>query len=51
MCCQIDGEERERQRDRAGCFAKFVFLVSHDGCVALHHGAMGLSVVCDCGIS
>ena len=25
-----------------------VFLVSHDGCVALPHGAMGLSAVCDC---
>ena len=27
------------------------FLVSHDGWVALPHGAMGLSAVCDCGIS
>ena len=31
--------------------ALFVFLVSLDGCVALPRGAMGLSVVCDCGIS
>ena len=31
--------------------ALFVFLVSRDGCVALPRGAMGLSVVCDCGIS
>ena len=29
----------------------FIFLVSCDGCVALPHGAMGLSAVCDCGIS
>ena len=36
---------------RAGCFAWFVFLVSHDCCVALPRGAMGLSAVCDCGIS
>ena len=42
----IDGEER------AGCFASwFVFLVSCDCCVVLPHGAMGLSAVCDCGIS
>ena len=25
--------------------------MSRDGCVALLHGAMGLSAVCDCGIS
>ena len=24
---------------------------SHDCCMALHQGAMGLSAVCDCGIS
>ena len=41
----LDGEER------AGCFAWFVFLVSWDCCVALPRGAMGLSAVCDCGIS
>ena len=29
----------------------FFLLVSLDGCVALPHGAMGLSAVCDCGIS
>ena len=29
----------------------FVFLVSRDGYVALLRGAMGLSAVCDCGIS
>ena len=38
-------------KERVGCFAWFVFLVSHDGCVALPNGAMGLSAVCDCGIS
>ena len=35
----------------AGCFAYFVFLVSRDGWVALPLDAMGLSAVCDCGIS
>ena len=29
----------------------FVFLVSHDRCGALPHVAMGLSAVCDCGIT
>ena len=41
----MDGEER------SGGFAKFVFLVPRDCCVALPHGAMGLSEVCDCVIS
>ena len=36
---------------RAGCFAQFVFLVSHDGCVTLPRGDMGVSAVCCCGIS
>ena len=36
---------------KAGGFALFVFLVSHDCCVALLHDAIGLSAVCDCGIS
>ena len=52
FCCALlyvhssfDGEER------AGCFAWFVFLVSRDCCVALPRGVMGLSAVCDCGIS
>ena len=45
FCSHIDGEER------ASCFALFVFLVSCDCCVALPGGAMGLSAVCDCGIS
>ena len=38
-------------RERAGCFAQFVFLVSGDRCRALPCGAIGLSAVCDCGIS
>ena len=37
--------------ERAGCFAKFVFWVSRDGCVTLPRGAMALSAGCDCGIS
>ena len=39
------------KRERAGCFAKFVFLVSRDCFVALLRSVMGLSAVCDCGIS
>ena len=45
VLCHLDGEER------AGCFALFVFLASCDCCVALPHDAMGLSAVCDCGIT
>ena len=41
----------ERERERAVCFAWFVFLVSRNGCEALSRGAMGLSAVCDCGFS
>ena len=37
--------------ERAGCFAWFVFLVSSDDCVALPRSVMGLSAVCDSGIS
>ena len=44
FCDHLDGEERER----AGCFASFVFLVSRDCCVAIPLSAMGLSAVCDC---
>ena len=41
------------QEARAGCFAFIVFWLSfYCKCsVALPHGAMGLSAVCDCGIS
>ena len=35
ICNHLDGEER------AGCFAKFVFLPSRRCCVALPHSAMG----------
>ena len=45
LCTHLDGEER------ADYFALFVFLVSHDRCVALPHDTTGLSAVCDCGIS
>ena len=52
FCCTLvyvnssfDGEER------AGYFAKFVFLMSLDGCVALPRGAVGLPAICNCGIS
>ena len=45
VCNHLDGEEI------AGCIASFVLLVSQDGCVAFTPGAMGLSAVCDCGIS
>ena len=45
FCNHLDGEER------FGYFAWFVFLVTLHGCVALPRGAMGLSAVCDCGIS
>ena len=45
LCNHFDGEER------AGCFALFVLLVSHDCCVSLPQDTTGLSAVCDCGIS
>ena len=45
FCNHLNGEER------GGCFALIVFLVCRDFCVALPHDAMGLSAVCDCGIS
>ena len=41
----LDGEER------AVCFPLFVFLVSHNYCVALPQCVTGLSAVCICGIS
>ena len=38
---------------RAGCFTLTVFLMSCDSqcSVALSHGSMGWSAMCDCGIS
>ena len=40
-----------KREERAGCFAKIVFLMSRNCFVVLPRGAMGLSAVCDCGIS
>ena len=37
-------------KERAGCFALFVFLVSHNCCVALPRDATGLSAFCNGGI-
>ena len=39
--------------ERAGCFAFIVFWMSYycQCAVALPHGAVGWSAVCDCGIS
>ena len=45
FCNHLDREET------AGCFALFVFLVSHDCFVALLCDVVGLSAVCGCGIS
>ena len=45
VCNHLDGEER------AGWFALFVFLVSHDCCDTLPRSAMVLSAVRDCCIS
>ena len=39
-----------QRREKAGCFALFVYLRSRDCCVALPYGATGLPEVCDCGI-
>ena len=36
---------------RVVCFTLFVLLVSCDFYVALSHGVVGWSAVCDCGIS
>ena len=47
FCNHLDGEER------AGCFALTAFLMAYGRqyYVALPHGAVGWSVVCNCGIS
>ena len=44
-CNHLDGKKR------AGCFAWCVFLVSRGSWAALLHDVVGLSAVCDCGIS
>ena len=43
----------KRKRERAGCFVSIVVLMYCDCLcsVAILHGAVGWSVVCDCGIS
>ena len=55
FCCALlcDGLVLRSSRwgGGAGCFALFVFLVSRDCCVDLPRDAIGLSAVCDCGIS
>ena len=33
-----------------GCFALFVFLVSHDSCASVSNDVMGVTAVCDCGM-
>ena len=43
FCNHLDGEERAVESSSA----LFVFLVSHDRCVALPRGASGSSAVCD----
>ena len=43
--------KRERERERAISSTLFAFLVSCDCYVALSHEALGLSAVCDYGIS
>ena len=46
MCVREREREREREKERERelvALLKFVFLVSRDCCVALPHGAMGLS--------
>ena len=50
MCSVCNHLNRDR---RAGCFALTVLLMSCDSqcSVALPHGAVGWSVICDCGIS
>ena len=49
FCNRLGGEERER----AGCFTLFVYLMSFD-CycsVAFPNAAVGRSALCGCGIS
>ena len=41
----------KRERERAGCSALFVYLMSHDCCVARCHDFFADSAVCDFGIS
>ena len=50
LCCALLCVHSSFAIKRAGCFALFLYLVSHDCCVTLPHDATGLSAVCDCGI-
>ena len=50
LCVQNEFSD-QNEEERARCVALFVVLVSRDCCVTLRRGAMGLSAVCDCGIS
>ena len=43
--------ERERERERESWLPCVVFLPGVSCCVALPRDAIGLSAVCDCGIS
>ena len=43
--------KRDWGRRGVSCFACIVFLVSRSGWPALPRGVVGLSAVCDCGIS
>ena len=46
------GPDRDRTRDPWICSqTRIIFVVCWDGCLALPGGDMGLSAVCDCGIS
>ena len=51
FCCTLLYVHSSIAKERAGCFAWFVFLESRDGWAALSRGAMGFSADCDCGIS
>ena len=42
FCCALLCVHSSFAEERAGCFALFVFLVSHDCCVALPRDTMGL---------
>ena len=51
MSPELSCNQPRWERERAGCFALLVFLVSCECCVALPHHATDLSADCDCGIS
>ena len=51
MSPELSCNQPEWGRERAGCFALLVFLLSCECCVALPLDATDLSAVCDFGIS